>query len=293
MVAGPSGSGYPGDAPEYREDSMPRGPRLDAPGMVHHVWTHAVDRRELFADTDDRRDLLLRLGAILPDEGAHCFGWALMSNHLHLVVKTGERRLGTLMQRILTGYAMRFNGRAGRRGYLVQSRFGSRPVQDEADLRIVIRYVLRNPLEAGLARSLDGLARYPWCGLGALLGRRSPLPFESVAETLDLFGPDEATARAQLRAWLGPRDEAPRPQLDRIIRDVCTEFGVLEADLRSGRRTSGASRARARVCLRAVDGAGLGVVEVARALGLSHAAVSQALARAHSLTSDGKGTSPS
>ncbi len=151
------------------------------PGLVHHVWTRALDGRDLFLDVDDRRDVVARLSAVLPDGGARCFGWALMSNHVHLVVKTGHRRLGTLMQRVFTGYAMRFNGRSGRRGYLLQGR-----------------------------------------------------PFESVPETLALFGSDEASARSRLRVWL----ERPEPcvsgasPLDALVRSVCAELAVAEPDLR-------------------------------------------------------------
>jgi hypothetical protein len=191
-----------------------------------------------------------------------------MSNHVHLVVKTGHQRLGTLMQRVFTGYAMRFNGRTGRRGHLLQGRFGSRPLRDEADLLVVIRYVLRNPLEAGLVRSLEDLERYPWGGLSALLGRRPPLPFESVSDTLALFAADEASARSRLRTWMEGSEPAGRPDapLDALLRQVCAELAVLD---------------RALLCRRAVQ-AGLGVVDVARALHLSHAAVSQAARRSSS-----------
>jgi REP-associated tyrosine transposase len=261
---------------------MPRGPRPDEPGMVHHVWTRALDGRDLFLDLDDRRDLVARLSHILPDAGAACFGWALMSNHFHLVVKTGTQGVGTLMQRVLTGYAMRFNGRSGRQGHLLQGRFGSRPVRDDGDLLGVIRYVLRNPLEAGLARGLDALERHPWSGLGALMGRRAALPFESVSATLALFGDRPAGARVRLRSWL-ERPIAAEPsdpvRLEDIVRSVCTELAVPERDVWDGRRTRLASQARTLVCRRAVAEARLGVVAVARSLGLSHAAVSQAARR--------------
>jgi REP element-mobilizing transposase RayT len=249
--------------------------------MVHHVWAHAVDGHDLFLDADDRRDVVARMDRILPEDGAHCLGWTLMSNHLHAVVKTGTRPLGRTMQRVLTGYAMRFNGRAGRRGHLFQGRYGSRPVRDDADLLGVIRYVLRNPLEAGLVRSVDALARYPWGGLGALLGLWPALSFESVAETLALLAPNETDARDRLRALVKRPDPSPNGalSLDALLRRVCDELGVAEADVRGGRRTALVSRARALVCARAVQEAGLGVVDVARALSLSHAAVSQAIRR--------------
>ena len=256
---------------------------MDAPGLVHHIWTRAADARDIFLDLDDRRDIVDRLSRILPEDGASCFGWALMSNHLHLVLKAGARRVGTTMQRVLTGYAMRFNGRAGRQGHLFQGRFGSRPLRDEGELAIAIRYVLRNPLEAGLARDLTGLELHPWSGYGAITGRRPALPFESVPETLALFGPEPATARVQLREWLDdPRPPATRAdRLEELIRDVCRTLGLTETMLTSRARTQLVSRARALVCKRAVTELGLGVVEVARALGFSHAAVSQALHRRH------------
>jgi REP element-mobilizing transposase RayT len=249
--------------------------------MVHHVWAHAVAGRDLFLDVDDRRDIVSRFAEIFPDGGARCFGWTLMSNHVHAVVKTGEQRLGTLMQRVFTGYAMRFNGRSARRGHLFQGRFGSRPVRDDGDLHGVIRYVLRNPLEAGLVRSLEALERYPWGGLGALLGLRPLLPFESVPETLALFAPDVEVARTRLRAWLERPDPFPAEgsPLDELVSRTCAELAVPEADVRAGRRTHLASRARALVCRRAIRECGLGVMDVARALGLSHAAVSQAVRR--------------
>lgn len=284
MVAGLVAAGYPEMAPVSPDLTMPRGPRLDAPGLVHHVWTRAIDGRDLFEDVGDRHDIISRFSEILPEGGGRCFGWTLMSNHIHAVVKTDAQRLGTLMQRVFTGYAMRFNGRAGRRGHLLEGRFGSRPLKDDADLHAVIRYVLRNPLEAGLVRSLEALERYPWGALGALLGLRPALPFESVRETLALFAPDEEVARTRLRAWLerpGPSTTEGSP-LDDLVRKVCVELAVPEADVRGRRRTRLASRARALVCRRAIRECGLGVVEVARALGLSHAAVSQAVRRSPS-----------
>jgi hypothetical protein len=211
--------------------------------MVHHVWARAIDGRDLFADADDRRDVVRRLSAVLPDGGAWCFGWALMSNHVHLVVKTGRQRLGKLMQRVFTGYAMRFS--------------------------------------------------YPWGGLGALVGRRPALPFESVAATLALFAPDAASARSRLRTWLErPEPAVESSSLDEVIRRVCLELALPASDLRAGRRSALASRARALVCRRAVQELGMPVTEVARGLGLSHGAVSRA-ARRPSSASHGKGPSPS
>jgi putative transposase len=137
---------------------MPRQPRCDAPGALHHVWARGIDGRAIFLEDGDRYDLLHRLG--------RCLAWALMSNHLHLVLQTGSVPLSTVMKRIHTGFAMRFNRRSERRGYLFQSRFGSRLVRDDADLLPVVASALKNPLEGGLVRDPTTLERYPWSSYG-------------------------------------------------------------------------------------------------------------------------------
>lgn len=257
---------------------MPRQPRRDAPGAVHHVWARGIDGRAIFLDDSDRHDLLERLARILPESGMPCFAWALMSNHLHLVVQTGPVPLSTVMKRIQTGFAMRFNGRSERAGYLFQGRFGSRIVCDDGDLLRAIAYVLRNPLAAGLVNDLSGLASYDWCNFGALLGRRDPLPFESTSAALQLLGPEPQAARQRLCDWIA-RTEPEDGPLVAMIREVCRELGVAPDDLRGGRRDRLTSDARGRICRRAILDLGLRPSEVARALGVGPSAVCQALRR--------------
>ena len=74
---------------------MPRQPRSDAPGVVHHVWCRGIDGRPIFIDDHDRRDLIARFERILSETGTRCFGFAFMSKHLHAVLKTGDVPLAT------------------------------------------------------------------------------------------------------------------------------------------------------------------------------------------------------
>jgi REP element-mobilizing transposase RayT len=246
---------------------------------VHHVWARGIDGRALFLDDADRHDLVSRFERILPECGAGCFAWALMSNHMHAVLKTGTIPLSTVMKRIHTGFAVRFNRRNDRRGYLFQNRFGSRTIRSEGDLATVIAYVLRNPLDGGLVRDLSELERYPWSSFGALVGRRAPLAFESVTDALAVFADVSELAQRRLRAWIARAPEPTRSvtSLDELIRQVCREHAVAEEELRRGRRSRAVSRARARICQRALAELGLGPMAIARALGLAHSAVSQAL----------------
>jgi REP element-mobilizing transposase RayT len=263
---------------------MPRARRQDFPGAVHHVWAKGIDGHPILQDDADCEDLLARLARILPESGMLCFASALMWNHLHLVVRTGPVPLSTVMKRLHTGFALRFNRRTGRCGYLFQGRFGSRVVKDDDDLRTVIAYVLRNPLEAGLARDLAGLERYRWSSYGALIGHRAPYAFEAVAATLAIFGGSREAALERLAEWIlrEPARQPNPPTLEDLVRDACRRYAIAEAELRSARRTAVAVEARMDICRRAVLELGLRASDVAKALGLTRGAVSQMLRRPRS-----------
>lgn len=276
---------------------MARRPREDAPGLAHHVMFRGIERRALFVDDLDRADLLGRLSRLIPQLGFRCYAWCLMPNHVHLVVQSGPVRVSRLMARLGTGYAGRFNARHGRVGHLFQNRFRSRPVVNDSDLQGVVLYVNRNPLEGGLVEGAEALEEFPWCGLGSLLARRSPEPFESVGETLALFHRDPAHARRRLRRWLGGSTAIPgamAPEPDRpppppasvashdaafaeIVADACRRFGVSEGELGARGRPRRVSAARREIARRASRGLGMSGSEIARRLGLTKAAVSRVL----------------
>jgi REP element-mobilizing transposase RayT len=97
---------------------MARVARRDAPGAVHHVLLRGIERRRIFRDDPDRRDFLSRLGLQVREGGGACLAWVLMQNHVHMVLRTGDRPLSQVMLRLNTGYARQFNLRHRRSGYL-------------------------------------------------------------------------------------------------------------------------------------------------------------------------------
>ena len=90
---------------------MPRGPRLDAPGVLYHVMARGIERRALFRDDRDRTDFLQRLAALAEAKALTVYAWALLPNHVHLLVRTGQRPLAGAMRALLSGYAGAFNRR--------------------------------------------------------------------------------------------------------------------------------------------------------------------------------------
>jgi REP element-mobilizing transposase RayT len=149
---------------------MPRQARIDYPGLLHHVVVRGIERRAIFMDKADYEEFLERLEHAKQD--ARIFAWALMPNHVHLLVRTGLQPLARFMRRLLTGYAVYFNGRHRRAGHLFQNRYKSIVCEEDAYLKVLARYIHLNPLKAGLVKGLAGLSAYPWCGHGVVIGKR-------------------------------------------------------------------------------------------------------------------------
>lgn len=305
---------YPVVTPDGPADRlrMARQPRVDAPGAVHHVMIRGIERRAIFLDDIDRAEFRDRLCEVIPDCGAAAFASAFMPNHVHLVIRSGDVPLSRLMSRLNTSYAVRFNRRHDRVGYLFQNRFKSRLVSGDDDLQGLLRYVHLNPVRGGLVADLASLDRYAWTSHGALMGRRRAWPYEDVTGALSLFAADPSAARRRLRSWMeeGLRDDptkrdgvepgsagrspasparhrTPAPErrdFDALVDAVCRHFCATRGDLVRGARHARASNARAVICHVAIVRWRLPSAQVARAVGVSAAAVSQALGRGGDLS---------
>ncbi|MBU5613222.1 transposase, partial [Geomonas azotofigens] len=104
---------------------MPRQGRIDIPGSLHHIICRGIERRDIFSDDVDRDDFLSRLIELTTTSSTRCFAWALIPNHLHLLLQTGNIPISSLMQKLLGGYATAFNLRHQRCGHLFQNRYKS------------------------------------------------------------------------------------------------------------------------------------------------------------------------
>ncbi len=151
---------------------MPRHQRLDCPGVIHHVIARGIERKNIFLDDKDREEFLFRLKKALQETKSRCYAWVLMPNHFHLLIRTGDNSLSDLMRRVLTGYAIYFNRRYRRSGYVYQNRYKSILCQEDSYFLELVRYIHLNPIRARIIKGLHELDRYPWTGHSALMSRR-------------------------------------------------------------------------------------------------------------------------
>jgi len=139
---------------------MPRLPRSTLPSYgVFHITTRGVERRAVFLDQEDRRSFLGEVWRAVDANGWIVYVVCLMTNHYHCVVEGHRDLISRGMQRLNGVYAETFNARYRRSGHLWGDRFALWVVRDEEHLEATCRYVLLNPVRAGLCERADA---WPW-----------------------------------------------------------------------------------------------------------------------------------
>lgn len=180
---------------------MPRQARIDGEGTLHHIICRGIERKDIFTDDLDRDDFVSRLETILVQTATRCFAWALIPNHFHLLLQTGNVPIATVMRRLLTGYATKFNRRHGRHGHLFQNRYKSILCQEETYLLELVRYIHLNPLRAGIVSSLEELRDYQYCGHNRILARNGD-SWLATEEVLIRFGRSLNESRKSYEAFI-------------------------------------------------------------------------------------------
>jgi len=180
---------------------MPRQARIDFPGALHHIMVRGIDRCDIFKSDVDQEHFLDRLGVVLEESGTHCYAFALMTNHVHLLLITGELPISKIMQSLLTGYAIYFNRKYNRIGKLYQNRFKSVLCEEDEYFLELVRYIHLNPIRAGITPTLKDLGHSISTGHSIILGAKSVSWFESGA-TLRYFGKRQKSARKAYEAFV-------------------------------------------------------------------------------------------
>jgi hypothetical protein len=221
------------------EPLVPRKPRCDLPGTTHHVTVRGVDGLRLFPTDGYAFDFLRRFARWLRETKGECLAWSLNGNHAHLVIRRGERPMAELMARSTSAFAQHFNAHHGRVGHLLQSRYKSRMLLDEHDLRWTALYALGNPARHQIVDA-SGLDAYLWSGWSGAMGKRPLFEFESFAAVFALFGGDIAEARCNLRdalesaiatRWAPPADGG----VTQVVTEVCAKHRVPRAAVTGSR----------------------------------------------------------
>jgi REP element-mobilizing transposase RayT len=155
-----------------------------SPGIVH-VTSRGVRRAPIFVDDHDRRVFMAFLAQATYRRDWMCLAYCLMTNHFHLVLSLRDETLSRGMHRLNSVFARRFNARYGHVGHVFEARFSSVVVESEAHLLGVLRYVVNNPVRAGMCADP---ADWPWSSFRATAGIDRCPRFLAAQRVRALFG---------------------------------------------------------------------------------------------------------
>jgi REP element-mobilizing transposase RayT len=196
---------------------MARPLRLEFPGALWHITSRGNEKRPIFTDEADREEMLGILGRTVRRCRWRLHAYVLMGNHYHLLLETPEPNLSDGMHDLNGLYTQRFNRRHDRVGHLFQGRFKGILVERESHLLEVTRYVVLNPVRAGL---VEAAASWTWSNYLATAGARTPPPWLETGWTLRQFDVDRAAAQRKYRRFVAAGErggKSPWGQLEAQI----------------------------------------------------------------------------
>lgn len=303
--------------------AMARPLRLDHAGAIWHVTSRGNERCEIFRDDQDRERFLAVLGHVVKVFRWRVHAYVLMGNHYHLLIETPEPTLSRGMRQLNGVYTQSFNRRHERVGHLLQGRFKAILVEKESHLLELARYVVLNPVRAGIAatagrwrwssyRATAGLGQTPaWLETQWTLAQFGPrgetrrryrefvaqgkgsryAPWEELVSQIYLGGEEfrrgvQAMVSTGTRSSQIPRLQRlpARPGLAQIIAATLREFQVGESELRQRRHTP----ARLAVAYLARHEGALRLPQFAPALGVKDWAASHLATSAERLTQESR-----
>ena len=168
---------------------MPRRAREQSDTGAYHIMLRGINRQDIFHDQGDKKKFVSTIKKYKEISGYNIYGYCLMSNHVHLLLREGKESISQAMKRIGTSYVYWYNLKYERCGHLFQDRFKSEVVENDRYLVAVLRYIHQNPLKAGMVKELSA---YVWSSYNDYIGKKS-----IVTDThfiLNFYNPDPVKA---------------------------------------------------------------------------------------------------
>ena len=138
---------------------MPRRAREKSRTNIYHVMLRGINRQTIFEDDEDMSVFVKELKRCKQKSDFRLYAFCLMPNHVHLLMETSREPLEIIFKRLGSRYAGWYNRKYERAGHLFQDRFRSEKVETDLYFRTVLRYILQNPMKAGLEK-LPGTYRW-------------------------------------------------------------------------------------------------------------------------------------
>ena len=178
---------------------MARPLRIELAGGLYHVTSRGDRREDIYFDDADRRVWLNVFGQVCERFNWVCHAWCQMSNHYHLVLETVEGNLSQGMRQLNGVYTQHVNRTHQRVGHVFQGRYKAILVEKEAYLLELSRYVVLNPVRAGMVADAG---QWPWSSYPAMMGAAPAPSWLQTDWILGQFGRQRGEAMARYRDFV-------------------------------------------------------------------------------------------
>ncbi len=178
---------------------MSRPLRIQYPGAWYHVMNRGQRGESIFKDKDDYFSFIDLLKDVVDVWNANIAAYCLMSNHYHLLIQTPDANLSRCMRHINGVYTQYFNRTHSIDGHLFRGRYKSILVESDSYLLELLRYIHRNPLEAGLVDRLDS---YNWSSHKGYLSFANKWDWLHKNYVLNIFSGNKTESRKRYKEFV-------------------------------------------------------------------------------------------
>ena len=190
------------------EPRLARPLRIEFPGALYHLTSRGNCRLDVVIDRVDRLKFFELLAQCVDRYAWRCHAYCLMDNHYHLVIETGEPTLARGMRHLNGCYTQAFNRRHGRVGHVFQGRYRAILVQAESYLLELSRYVVLNPVRAGMTHKAE---QWPWSSYRATAGLVEQPNWLYTKSLLSLFGSNKTRCAKAYQQFISKGKGQPSP----------------------------------------------------------------------------------
>lgn len=210
---------------------MPRVARQASSTDLYHIIMRGNNRNWIFKHPKSKQEFLDMLFKQEEENRLRLLAWCVMDNHVHILLKAELDELMVAMKKINVSYAMRYNLKNNCVGHVFQDRFKSQPIEDDAYLVQVVRYIHQNPVKA---RMVSDVSEYEWSSYNTYLCDEAIDEHPEMLDIMQYFDNSAEKYKAfheetDFNVYLDIKEDIDRHQNEKvelIVTEICNKYGV-------------------------------------------------------------------
>jgi putative transposase len=160
---------------------MSRTMRARSSTGIYHIILRGVNKQNIFEEDLDRKKFVDAIKYYRSISQYRIYGYCLMDNHIHLLIRETEENISDIIKRISSSYVLWYNKKYNRCGHLFQERFRSEKVESNEYFLTALRYIHQNPYKAGMTHDFT---KYYWSSYKNYVGSADYIDIDYTLELL-------------------------------------------------------------------------------------------------------------